>query len=55
VCDDGVGLPEGFDWRNAPSLGLRLVQMLARQLNAAVELESADGTKYTIIFEVHPS
>ena len=55
VCDDGVGLPAGLDWRSAPSLGLRLVQMLARQLNAAVELEGAHGTRFTIIFEVHPS
>jgi PAS domain S-box-containing protein len=55
VCDDGVGLPAGFDWRSAPSLGLRLVQMLARQLHAAVELESADGTTFTITFEVHQS
>jgi two-component sensor histidine kinase len=36
-------------------LGLRLVQMLARQLNAAVEVESADGTTFTITFEVHQS
>jgi len=55
VCDDGVGFPAGFDWRSAPSLGLRLVQMLARQLNAAVELESANGTTFTITFEVHQS
>jgi PAS domain S-box-containing protein len=55
VCDDGVGLPAGLDWRSAPSLGLRLVQMLARQLNAALELESADGTTFTITFEVHQS
>ena len=54
VCDDGVGLPAGLDWRNAPSLGLRLVQMLGRQLNAAVELESANGTTFTVTFEVHP-
>jgi len=55
VCDDGVGFPAGFDWRSAPSLGLRLVQMLARQLHAAVELESANGTTFTITFEVHQS
>lgn len=55
VCDDGVGLPAGLDWRSAPSLGLRLVQMLARQLNATVELESANGTTFTITFEVHQS
>ena len=33
VSDDGVGLPAGLDWRQSRSLGLRLVQMLAGQLN----------------------
>src|ERR1700730_6962575 len=31
VADDGVGLPAGFDWRESPSLGLRIVDILSRQ------------------------
>ena len=38
VRDNGTGLPAGFDWRQADSLGLRLVQMLAGQLHATVEV-----------------
>ena len=51
VRDNGTGLPAGFDWRQTPSLGLRLVQMLARQLDAAVEVSSREGTVFTITFE----
>lgn len=50
--DDGVGLPAGLDWRQARSLGLRLVQMLAGQLNATVELNHHGGTEFRIIFNL---
>jgi PAS domain S-box-containing protein len=32
VSDDGVGLPAGFDYRTAESLGLKLVHMLVEQI-----------------------
>jgi PAS domain S-box-containing protein len=51
VRDDGVGLPNGLDWRRAPSLGLRLVQMLARQLKATVEAIGEEGAVFTITFD----
>ena len=54
VTDNGVGLPAGFDWRQARSLGLRLVQMLSRQLDATAEVSSGNGTKFEIIF-AHPA
>lgn len=41
VRDDGVGLPEGFDPASDGGLGLRLVQLLGRQLNAACHFESS--------------
>lgn len=50
VSDDGAGLPPGLDWRNAPSLGLRLVNMLARQLRADVAVRGDGGTEFTIDF-----
>ena len=52
VGDDGIGLPPETDLKGARSLGLRLVQMLAGQLHAAVQLHQDHGTKFTIIFEV---
>jgi two-component sensor histidine kinase len=51
VRDDGVGLPEGLDWRRTPSLGLQLVQMLAAQLNGTVEVRNNAGTEVQVSFE----
>jgi two-component sensor histidine kinase len=50
VRDNGTGLPAGLDWRQADSLGLRLVQMLAGQLHAAVEVSGKEGTEFTVTF-----
>ena len=52
VRDNGIGLPAGFDWNTAKSLGLRLVRMLAGQINADIESRSAQGTAFTITFEI---
>jgi two-component sensor histidine kinase len=52
VRDNGVGLPDGFDWRKTSSLGLRLVHMLAGQLQAAVDVDSCDGTEFTLSFRL---
>jgi PAS domain S-box-containing protein len=51
VHDNGAGLPDGLDWRQAPSLGLRLVQMLSKQLGASVEVSGGDGTMFEIVFQ----
>jgi len=42
--DNGVGLPEEIDWTTTPTLGLRLVRTLARQLGAKLEIASKPGT-----------
>ncbi|MFO7684521.1 MAG: hypothetical protein R6V60_00380 [Desulfobacterales bacterium] len=55
VRDNGIGMPQDFDWQKARSLGLRLLQMLAKQIHAAVEVASDQGTTFTITFEVHQS
>lgn len=53
VSDNGVGLPPGFDWRQARSLGLRLVQMLAGQMDATVEVHDGEGARFELVFG-HP-
>lgn len=50
VQDNGVGLPEGFDWREARSLGLRLVRMLSEQIHAVVKVSAGGGTAFTMTF-----
>lgn len=51
VCDDGVGFPEGFDWKTSNSFGLRLVMDLAHQMEASTELSTDRGTQFTIRFK----
>lgn len=48
VSDNGVGLPPGFDYRRANSLGLKLVHNLTRQLRATIDLHSGVGTTVTV-------
>jgi len=47
--DNGVGIPADFDWRNAESLGLRLVILLVEQLDGTIDLERGPGTLFTIV------
>ena len=51
VSDNGIGLPEGFDWKQSPSLGLRLVRMLSGQLRAEAEASRGEGTEFAITFK----
>jgi two-component sensor histidine kinase len=44
VCDNGIGLPNGFDISKADSLGLKLVSILSEQLGGEMEYKSKDGT-----------
>ncbi len=47
--DNGIGIPENFDWRNAKSLGLRLVVSLVEQLQGTIEMDRTAGTMFTIV------
>jgi two-component sensor histidine kinase len=50
VGDDGVGLPTQFDWKESPSLGLRIMNILGRQLDGTVEREPGAGTVFSLAF-----
>jgi PAS domain S-box-containing protein len=52
VRDNGIGLPENLDWRQSPSLGLRLVQMLAGQIRATVQIGPGPGADFQICFNL---
>lgn len=47
--DNGVGIPKSLDWRNAESLGLRLVCLLVEQMDGTIELDRTGGTAFTIV------
>ena len=36
--DNGVGIPEGLDWKNAGSMGLQIVRILTKQIHGELEL-----------------
>ena len=49
IADDGVGLPEEFDWRSTNTLGLKLVRMLIEgQLRGTLEVKNHTGVQYII-------
>ncbi len=50
VRDNGIGLPEDLDFRNAPSLGLQLVISLVTQLSGIIEHDGSNGTAFKINF-----
>jgi PAS domain S-box-containing protein len=51
IADNGVGLPPGFDWTSATTLGMVLVRMLGRhQLGGTYTLDQKDGLRFTLSF-----
>lgn len=54
VIDNGNGLPPDFDERKKKSLGMRLVDMLSRQLDGSVEyIPEESGTHVKVIFSTN--
>jgi PAS domain S-box-containing protein len=52
--DDGVGIPESFDWKNPRSLGLRIVRILTKQIDGDLTLDrSGGGTRFELRFPAH--
>ncbi|MBE9042271.1 PAS domain S-box protein [Oscillatoriales cyanobacterium LEGE 11467] len=50
VRDNGIGIPEEIDWQDTSSLGLRLVNILAEQLEGNIALDRQDGTSFHLVF-----
>jgi PAS domain S-box-containing protein len=50
VGDNGTGLPPALDWQQAPSLGLRLVRLLCRQLKGSLRHEPGPGCRFVFEF-----
>ena len=52
VSDNGVGIPETLDIKNAESLGLRMITNLTeRSLHGNVSINRNNGTEFKIIFK----
>jgi len=52
ISDDGIGLPDNFDVYGNSSLGINLIDVLSKQLNADYEYKNAThGTYFVLRFE----
>jgi len=52
VKDDGIGFPEGLDYRNTDSMGLQLVNMLSSQIGGDLTLDNTSGASFSINFPI---
>lgn len=50
ISDNGIGLPENFDFKNTETLGLELVNILIEQLDGEINVTSSKGTTFNISF-----
>lgn len=51
ISDNGIGLPDNFNWQHAESLGMSLMNGLTRQLDGIFTVEQDNGLTIRIIFE----
>lgn len=51
IADNGIGLPSEASGQPSPSLGMRLVYILADQLDADLQVQSENGTRFHLTFE----
>lgn len=52
VTDNGVGLPKDLEFKEAKSLGLKLIRILVEnQLDGVINVDRKKGTKYHIIYK----
>ncbi|MCD4703606.1 MAG: PAS domain-containing protein, partial [Methanosarcinaceae archaeon] len=52
VQDDGGSFPKDLDYKDTESLGLQLVVKLASQIDGIVDLDTTNGTKFTVTFHI---
>jgi len=53
VCNDGSGLPEGFDPANRKGLGMRIIRSLVDRIGGELRIDRGDGNqgpRFTVLF-----
>jgi len=50
ISDNGKGMPQGFDFENSSTLGLKLVKILAKQIKAKLQYSIKSGTEFNLVF-----
>jgi two-component sensor histidine kinase len=51
VSDNGIGLPKGLEIQNCESLGMKLVNVLVKQLKGTIQIGTNCGTEIAITFK----
>jgi PAS domain S-box-containing protein len=52
--DNGVGMPEGFDWKNTKSQGLKIIRILTKQIDGELTLDRSEGqTRFELKFPLN--
>jgi two-component sensor histidine kinase len=51
VIDNGVGFPDGIDYKNTESLGMQIVTNLTEQIDGEIQLNTENGTSFKISFK----
>ena len=52
ISDSGIGLPEGFSMEGNKTMGLQIVDILVKQIEARLYIAQENGTSFTIIFPI---
>lgn len=50
ISDNGIGLPPDYRTKRNESLGLELVEMLAEQIEASIDIDNIDGAHFKFSF-----
>lgn len=50
IKDNGIGIPQDFNIKDSNSLGLRIVEMITKQLQGEFSVIRNDGTEFTVRF-----
>ena len=52
VEDDGIGLSDEMDPHTTDSLGLTLIKMLSKQIDATLQIKNKNGLKVSVFFKI---
>jgi two-component sensor histidine kinase len=50
ISDNGIGLPDNFDVEQSDSLGMQLINALAKQLDGELMVSGKNGAKFSFTF-----
>jgi PAS domain S-box-containing protein len=54
IHDDGAGIPAEIDLEQAETMGLKLINLLTRQVNGEMSVERNQGTTFILRFKLNP-